>query len=45
MRSGEVSSIGLARREFLRKESPWALGVGIIVLVALRALVGERDLA
>ena len=41
MRSGEVSSIGLARREFLRKESPWALGVGIIVLLALRALVGE----
>ena len=41
MRSGEVSSIGAARREFLRKESPWALGVGIFVLVALRALVGE----
>src|SRR6185312_14423987 len=41
MRSGEVSSIGQARREFLRKESPWALGVGIIVLVALRALIGE----
>jgi fatty acid hydroxylase family protein len=41
MRSGEVGSIGQARREFLRKESPWALGIGIIVLVALRALVGE----
>jgi hypothetical protein len=23
MRSGEVSSLGQARREFLRKESPW----------------------
>jgi len=41
MRSGEVSAIGQARREFLRKESPWALGVGIVVLVALRAVVGE----
>jgi len=41
MRSGEVSSIGQARGEFLRKESPWALGAGIVVLVALRGVVGD----
>ena len=41
MRSGEVNSLGQARREFLRKESPWALGAGILALVVLRATVGE----
>jgi len=41
MHSREVSSLGRARREFLRKESPWALGAGILVLVVLRAVVGE----
>ena len=41
MRSGEVSSIGQARGEFLRKESPWALGAGILVLVVLRGFVGD----
>ena len=41
MSSGEVSSIGQARGEFLRKESPWALGAGILVLVVLRGFVGD----
>ncbi len=41
MRSGEISSIGQARGEFLRKESPWALGAGILVLVVLRGFVGD----
>jgi len=41
MRSGDVSSLGEARREFLRKESPWALGAGIAVLVVLRVITGE----
>jgi Fatty acid hydroxylase superfamily len=41
MRSGEVSSLAEARRQFLRKESPWALGVGILVLAVLRVLVGD----
>src|SRR5512132_1504355 len=41
MRSGEVSSIWQARREFLGKESPWALGAGILVLLAVRAVVGD----
>ena len=41
MRSGEVSSLGQARREFLRKESPWVLGAGIAVLVVLRAVLGD----
>jgi hypothetical protein len=41
MRSGEVSSLGQARREFLGKESPWVLGAGILALVVLRAVVGD----
>jgi hypothetical protein len=41
MHSREVSSLGEARREFLRKESPWALGVGILALVVVRAAVGD----
>ena len=41
MRSGEVSSLGQARREFLRKESPWVIGAGILALVVLRAVIGE----
>jgi hypothetical protein len=40
MRSGEVSSLGQARREFLRKESPWVLGAGIAALIVLRAVLG-----
>jgi Fatty acid hydroxylase superfamily len=41
MRSGDVSSLGQARREFLRKESPWVIGAGILALVVLRAVIGE----
>src|SRR5512144_1711020 len=41
MRSAEVSSLGQARREFLRKESPWVLGAGILALVVLRAVSGD----
>jgi hypothetical protein len=41
MHSREVTSLGRARREFLRKESPWAIGVGILVLLAARLIVGE----
>ncbi len=41
MRSGDVSSLGEARREFLRRESPWALGAGVLVLVVLRVIVGD----
>jgi hypothetical protein len=41
MRSGEVSSLGQARREFLRKESPWTLAAGFLALVILRVLLGE----
>ena len=41
MRSGEVSSLGQARREFLRRESPWVLGAGILALVVLRAVAGD----
>lgn len=41
MRSGEVSSLGQARREFLRKESLWVLGAGILALVVLRAVAGD----
>ena len=41
MHSREVTSIGRARLEFLRKESPWAIGTGIALLVVLRVLVGD----
>jgi hypothetical protein len=41
MRSGDVSSLGQARREFLRKESPWVIGAGILALVVVRAVIGE----
>jgi Fatty acid hydroxylase superfamily len=41
MHSREVTSLGRARREFLRKESPWAIGAGILVLAVLRVLVGD----
>jgi len=41
MHSREVTTLAGARREFLRKESPWALGVGILVLVVLRLIVGD----
>ncbi|MGE5747572.1 MAG: sterol desaturase family protein [Solirubrobacterales bacterium] len=41
MRSGEISSLGQARREFLRKESPCVLGAGILALVLLRTVAGD----
>src|SRR5947207_1299641 len=41
MHSREVTSLGGACREFLRKGSPWVLGAGIIALVAFRLLVGD----
>jgi Fatty acid hydroxylase superfamily len=40
MRSREVTSLRRARREFLREESPWAIGTGIVVLLVLRVLLG-----
>src|SRR4051794_12183096 len=41
MRSREVTSLRRARREFLRKESPWAIGTGIVALLVLRVLLGD----
>src|SRR5215207_1991709 len=41
MHSREVTSLARARREFLRKESPWVIGAGIIALVVLRAMIGD----
>jgi Fatty acid hydroxylase superfamily len=41
MHSREVTSLGRARREFLRKQSPWAIGAGILVLAVIRVLVGD----
>jgi hypothetical protein len=41
MRSGEVKTLGGARREFLRKESPWVLGAGVLALLVLRAVIGD----
>jgi Fatty acid hydroxylase superfamily len=41
MHSREVTSLGRARWEFLRKESPWAIGTGILVLAVIRVLVGD----
>src|SRR5215212_10284420 len=41
MHSREVSSLGQARREFLRKESPWVIGAGIVALGVVRALLGD----
>jgi hypothetical protein len=41
MHSREVTSLARARREFLRKESPWVIGAGIVVLVVLRATIGD----
>ena len=41
MHSREVTTLGRAQREFLRKESPWAIGVGILALAALRVRIGD----
>jgi hypothetical protein len=41
MHSREVTSLSHARGEFLRKESPWVIGAGVVALVALRAVLGD----
>jgi hypothetical protein len=41
MHSREVTTLGRARREFLRKESPWTIGAGIAALVVLRGALGD----
>jgi len=41
MHSREVSTLSGARREFLRKESPWVLGAGILALLIARLLIGD----
>ena len=41
MHSREVSSLSAARREFLRKGSPWVIGAGVVALVILRAAIGD----
>ena len=40
MRSGEVKTLGGAWRQFLRKESPWVLGAGVLALIVVRILAG-----
>ena len=40
MRSGEVNTLGGAWRQFLRRESPWVLGAGILVLIVVRVVAG-----
>ena len=37
----EVTELGRARREFLRRESPWVLAAGILALAAVRGFAGE----
>jgi hypothetical protein len=39
--SREVTSLAGARREFLRKESPWVLAAGIFALAVARLLIGD----
>jgi fatty acid hydroxylase family protein len=41
MHSREVGSLGRARREFLRKGSPWVIAAGVVVLIALRAAIDD----
>jgi Fatty acid hydroxylase len=41
MHSREVSSLGTALREFLRKGSPWVIGAGVLALVVLRGAIGD----
>jgi hypothetical protein len=41
MHSREVTSLGGAWREFLRRESPWVLGAGIVVLAVIRLVIGD----
>jgi hypothetical protein len=37
----EVTRLGQAWREFLRHESPWAIGVGILALGIVRVVIGD----
>jgi fatty acid hydroxylase family protein len=39
--SREVTTLSGARREFLRKESPWVLGAGILALLVIRLVIGD----
>jgi Fatty acid hydroxylase len=41
MHSREVSSLGVARREFLRRESPWAIGAVLVALLVARVAIGD----
>jgi hypothetical protein len=41
MHSREVNSLSGARREFLRKGSPWVIGAGIVALAVVRVLGGD----
>jgi Fatty acid hydroxylase superfamily len=41
MRSREVTSLAQAWREFLRNESPWVIGAGIVALAVLRVAIGD----
>jgi hypothetical protein len=41
MHSREVTSLARARREFLRKGSPWVIGAGILVLAIVRLALGD----
>jgi hypothetical protein len=41
MHSQEVSSLGGARREFVRNESPWAIGVVLVGLLVARFAIGD----
>ena len=37
----EIKTLAEARRQFLRRHSPWMILAGVLVLVALRLLVGD----
>src|SRR5436305_6790936 len=41
MHSRDVKTLGQARREFLRKGSPWVLGAGIFTLLVARLAIGD----
>ena len=37
----EIKTLGDARRQFLRRHSPWVIGTGIVGLAALRIVIGD----
>jgi hypothetical protein len=41
MQSREVTSLAAARREFVRKESPWVISAGVLAVGVVRALLGD----